>query len=185
MIQWILTVLRAKASKTEHIYKSYEGEQPRTKLAVFILDTHYPSELNFDKHLFFCLAIKYKYGNKTRRPSDELAFVVPLSRLMRAVSALKLERHNQTNNGCLSKLFQTDNESSSTKTAILCVTRVSLYHTVKTICVAMLLIELQSPIVSVGNTIRTQMFHDESTRSKQINQLNILAAKHLKDNKAG
>ena len=45
----------------------------------------------------------------------------------------------------------------------------------------MLLIELQSPLVSVGNTIRTQMFHDESTRSKQINQLNILAAKHLKE----
>ena len=36
-------------------------------------------------------------------------------------------------------------------------------------------------MVSVGNTIRTQMFHDESTRSKQINQLNILAAKHLKE----
>ena len=48
-------------------------------------------------------------------------------------------------------------------------------------CVAMLLIELQSPMVSVGNTIRTQMFHDESTRSKQINQLNIRAAKHLKE----
>ena len=61
------------------------------------------------------------------------------------------------------------------------VTQVSLYHTVKTICVVMLLIELQSPMVSVGNTIRTQMFHDESTRSKQINQLNILAAKHLKE----
>ena len=120
MIQCIVTVLRAKASKTEHIYKSYEGEQPRTKLAVFILDTHYPSELNFDKHLFFCLAIKYKYGNKTRRPSDELAFVVPLSRLMRAVSVLKLERHNQTNNDCFPKFFQTDNESSSTTTAILC-----------------------------------------------------------------
>ena len=60
------------------------------------------------------------------------------------------------------------------------VTQVSLYRTVKTICVAMLLIELQSPTVSVGNTIRTQMFHDESTRSKQINQVNILAAKHLK-----
>ena len=56
------------------------------------------------------------------------------------------------------------------------VTQVSLYRTVKTTCVAMLLIELQSPTVSVGNTIRTQMFHDESTRSKQINQLNILAA---------
>ena len=54
------------------------------------------------------------------------------------------------------------------------VTRVSLYHTVKTKCVAMLLIELQSPVVSVGNTIRTQMFHEESTCSKQINQLNIL-----------
>ena len=61
------------------------------------------------------------------------------------------------------------------------VTRVSLYHTVKTICVAMLLLELQSPMVSVGNTIRTQMFHEESTRSKKINQLNILAAKHLKE----
>ena len=60
-------------------------------------------------------------------------------------------------------------------------TQVSLYHTVKTICVVMLLIELQNPMVSVGNTIRTQMFHDESTRSKQINQLNILAAKHLKE----
>ena len=45
----------------------------------------------------------------------------------------------------------------------------------------MLLIELQSPVVSVGNTIRTQMFHEESTCSKQINQLNILAAKHLKE----
>ena len=53
------------------------------------------------------------------------------------------------------------------------VTRVSLYHTVKTKCVAMLLIELQSPVVSVGNTIRTQIFHEESTCSKQINQLNI------------
>ena len=61
------------------------------------------------------------------------------------------------------------------------VTRVSLYHTVKTKCVAMLLIKLQSPVVSVGNMIRTQMFHDESTRSKQINQLNILAAKRLKE----
>ena len=61
------------------------------------------------------------------------------------------------------------------------VTQVSLYHTVKTICVVMFLIELQSPMVSVRNTIRTQMFHDESTRSKQINQLNILAAKHLKE----
>ena len=60
-------------------------------------------------------------------------------------------------------------------------TQVSLYHTVKTICVAILLIELQSPMVSVGNTIRTQMFHDESTRSKQINQLKILTAELLKD----
>ena len=61
------------------------------------------------------------------------------------------------------------------------VTQVLPYHTVKTICVAMLLIELQSPTVSVGNTIRTQIFHDKNSRSKQINQLNILAAKHLKD----
>ena len=38
-------------------------------------------------------------------------------------------------------------------------TQFSLHHTVKTICVAMLLIELQSPMVSVGNTIRTEMFH--------------------------
>ena len=62
-----------------------------------------------------------------------------------------------------------------------CVTQVSLYHTAKTICVAIILIKLQSPMVSVGNTIRTQMFHNESTRSKQINQLKILTAEHLKD----
>ena len=35
-------------------------------------------------------------------------------------SLIKLERHDQINNDCLPKFFQTDNESSSTKTAILC-----------------------------------------------------------------
>ena len=60
-------------------------------------------------------------------------------------------------------------------------TQVSLYHTAKTICVEILLIQLQSPMVSVGNTIRTQMLHNESTRSKRINQLKILTAEHLKD----
>ena len=56
------------------------------------------------------------------------------------------------------------------------------YYTVKTICVGILLIQLQSPMVSVGNTIRTQMFHNESTRSKRINQLKkTLTAEHLKD----
>ena len=67
------------------------------------------------------------------------------------------------------------------KGMIICVTQVSLYHTAKTICVEILLIQLQSPVVSVGNTIRIQMFHNESARSKRINQLKILTAEHLKD----
>ena len=54
-------------------------------------------------------------------------------------------------------------------------------HMTKTICVEILLIQLQSPMVSVGNTVRKQMLHNESTRSERINQIKILTAEHLKD----
>ena len=118
MIQWIVTVLRAKAAHWTHL-QVIRRRTTQDKIGRFYTRHALSVWTELRQTFIVCLAIKYKDGNKTHRPSDELAFVVPLSRLMRAVSVLKLERPNQTNNDCLPKFFQTDNESSSTKTAII------------------------------------------------------------------
>ena len=51
---------------------------------------------------------------KIVRPSE-------LRRIVRLVPVLMLETHNQTNNKCLPQFVQTDNASSSIKTAIFVV----------------------------------------------------------------
>ena len=100
-------------------------------MAVFILEDALSVWTNLGKHLLFVWlfvsGIKTGKGRIIRL--DKLFSVVRRSRriteynssrrIMRLVPVFILETNNQTNNKCLAKLVQTDNASSSIKTAIL------------------------------------------------------------------
>ena len=74
------------------------------------------------KNIYIVYLASYKVyrreqdATSVRRTSFRYAFFL----CVLCPSLMKLERHNQINSDCLPKFFQTDNESSSTKTAILC-----------------------------------------------------------------
>ena len=73
---------------------------------------------------------------------DELSSIVRLERRTMEDSSFRriillepifiLKTHNQTNNKCLPKFVQTDNASSSTKTAIGFLIEILEFHTVNT-----------------------------------------------------
>ena len=98
-------------------------------MAVFILEDALSVWTNLDKHLLLdglCVS-SIKTGTRRIMRLDELPFVVRLERrttedsssrrIMRLVPVFILETHNASNNKCLPKFVQTDNASSSIKTA--------------------------------------------------------------------
>ena len=98
-------------------------------LAVFILEDALSVWTNLGKHLLLdalCVS-SIKTGTRRIMRLDELSFVVRLERrttedsssrrIMRLVPVFILETHNASNNKCLPKFVQTDNASSSIKTA--------------------------------------------------------------------
>ena len=101
------------------------------ELAVFMLEDALSVWTNLGKHLLLdalCVS-SIKTGTRRIIRLDELSSVVRLSRrttndsssrrIMRLVPVFTLETHNASNNKCLPKFVQTDNASSSIKTAIL------------------------------------------------------------------
>ena len=98
-------------------------------MAVFILDDALSVWTNLGKHLLFVwlFVSSIKTGTRQIIRLDELFSVVrrsrrttednPPRRIMRLVPVFILETNNQTNNKCLPKFVQTDNASSSIKTA--------------------------------------------------------------------
>ena len=95
-------------------------------MAVFILEDALSVWTNLGKHSLFVSSVK-KTGTRGIIRPDELSSVVRHSsrttedsssrRIMRLVPVFTLETNNQTNNECLPKFVQTDNASSSVKTA--------------------------------------------------------------------
>ena len=98
-------------------------------MAVFILEDALSVWTNLGKHLLLdalCVS-SVKTGTRRIMRLDELSFVVRLERrttedsssrrIMRLVPVFILETHNASNNKCLPKFVQTDNASSSIKTA--------------------------------------------------------------------
>ena len=95
-------------------------------MAVFILEDALSVWTNLGKHSLFVSSVKKTGTRRIIRP-DELSSVVRHSsrtaedsssrRIMRLVPVFTLETNNQTNNECLPKFVQTDNASSSIKTA--------------------------------------------------------------------
>ena len=100
-------------------------------LAVFILEDALSVWTNLGKHLLLVWLVVSSIKTGTRRiiRLDKLFSVVRRSRritednssrrIMRLVPVFILETNNQTNNKCLPKFVQTDNASSSIKTAIV------------------------------------------------------------------
>ena len=98
-------------------------------MAVFILEGELSVWTNLGKHsLFVWLFVSTgKTGARRIIRPDELSSVVRLERrttedsssgrIMRLVPVFPVETNNQTNNECLPKFAQTDNASSSIKTA--------------------------------------------------------------------
>ena len=98
-------------------------------MAVFILEDALSVWTNLGKYLLFVWLFVSSIRTGTRRIMhlDELSSVVRFEqrttensssrRIMRLVPVFILETNNQTNNKCLSKFVQTDNASSSIKTA--------------------------------------------------------------------
>ena len=98
-------------------------------LAVFILEDALSAWTNLGKHSLFVGLYVFSIKTGTRRiiRVDELpSFVRRSSRktedsssrqIMRLVPVFILETYNPTNNECLSNFVQTDNASSSIKTA--------------------------------------------------------------------
>ena len=94
-------------------------------LAVFILEDALSVWTNLGKHSLFFFSIKT--GTRRLIRLDELSSVVRRSSrttedslyrgIIGLVPVLTLRRINQTNNECLPKFIQTDNASSSIKTA--------------------------------------------------------------------
>ena len=108
-------------------------------VAVFILFYTFLYALsvwtNLGKHLLsdaLCVS-SIKTGTRRIMRLDELSSVVRLERrttedsssrrIMRLVPVFILETHNASNNRCLPKFVQTDNASSSIKTASLDISR--------------------------------------------------------------
>ena len=98
-------------------------------MAVFILLDALSVWTNLGKHLFInalCVS-SIKMGTRRIIRQDELSSVVHRSRrttedsssrrIMCLVPVFILETHNASNNKCLPKFVQTDNASSSIKTA--------------------------------------------------------------------
>ena len=100
------------------------------RLAVFILEDALSVWTNLGKHLLFVWLFVSSIKTGTRRiiRLDELSSITRLERrrtenglsrrIMRPLPVFILETNNQTNNKCLPKFVQTDNASSSIKTAI-------------------------------------------------------------------
>ena len=98
-------------------------------MAVFILEEALSVWTNLGKHsLFVWLFVSsVKTGTRCTIRLDELSSVMRLERgttvdsssrrIMRLVPVFTLETNNQTHNECLPKFVQTDNASSSIKTA--------------------------------------------------------------------
>ena len=108
------------------ILPSPHGER---ELAVFILEDALSVWTNLGEHLLLeglCVS-SIKTGTRRIICLDELSSVVLRSRrttedsssrrIMRLVPVFILETHNASNNKCLPKFVQTDNASSSIKTA--------------------------------------------------------------------
>ena len=104
-------------------------------VAVFILEDALSVWTNLGKHLLsdaLCVS-SIKTGTRRIMRLDELSSVVRLERrttedsssrrIMRLVPVFILETHNASNNRCLPKFVQTDNASSSIKTASLDISR--------------------------------------------------------------
>ena len=102
----------------------------KLQMAVFILEDALSVWTNLGKHLLLdglCVS-SIKTGTRRIMRLDELSSVVRLERrtiedsssrrIMRLVPVFILETHNPSNNKCLPKFVQTDNASSSIKTAI-------------------------------------------------------------------
>ena len=99
------------------------------KMVVFILEDALCVWTNLGKHSLFVWLFVSSVKTGTRRiiRLDKLSSVVRLERrttedgssrrIMRLVPGFTLETSNQMNNGCLPKFVQTDNASSSMKTA--------------------------------------------------------------------
>ena len=98
-------------------------------MAVFILEDALSVWTNLGKHSLFVWLFVSSVKTGTRRIvcPDELSSVLRRSsrttedsssrRIMRLVPVFTLETNNQTNKECLPKFVQTDNASSSIKTA--------------------------------------------------------------------
>ena len=98
-------------------------------MVVFILDDALSVWTNLGKHLLFVwlFVSSIKTGTRQIIRLEELFSVVrrsrrttednPPRRIMRLVPVFILETNNQTNNKCLPKFVQTNNASSSIKTA--------------------------------------------------------------------
>ena len=108
----------------------YSQKQFPPSLAVFILEDALSVWTNLGKHLLLdalCVS-SIKTGTRRIIRLDELSSVVRRSRrttedsssrrIMRLVPVFILETHNASDNKCLPKFVQTDNASSSIKTAI-------------------------------------------------------------------
>ena len=102
----------------------------KLQMAVFILEDALSVWTNLGKHLLLdglCVS-SIKTGTRRIIRLDELSSIVRRSRrttedsssrrIMRLVPVFILETHNPSNNKCLPKFVQTDNASSSIKTAI-------------------------------------------------------------------
>ena len=101
-------------------------------IAVSILRTHYPSGRTWANISYFVwvMRLQYKDGHETHYASRRATFLFRRSRriskksssrhIMRLVPVFILETHNQTNYKCLPKFIQSDNASSSIKTANVC-----------------------------------------------------------------
>ena len=99
-------------------------------MAVFILEDALSVWTNLGKHSLcvWLFVSSVKMGTTRTIRFDELSSVMRLERhttedsssrrIMRLVPVFTLETNNQTNNECLPKFVQTDNASSSIKTAI-------------------------------------------------------------------
>ena len=104
-------------------------------MIVFILEDALSVWKNLGKHLLFVWLFVSSIKTGTRRiiRLDELSSVIRLERrttenslsrrTMRLVPVFILETNNQTSNKCLPKFVQTDNASSSIKTANKCSAR--------------------------------------------------------------
>jgi len=124
---WLTEYIDFKTEKRKHVANDFEKDFFKLLLAVFTLKTHYPSGRTWENIWSSSGYASHKTATRRIIRLDELSLVMRIERRtskdsssirIMLVPVFILGTHNQTNSKCLPKFVQTENASSSIKTAI-------------------------------------------------------------------